>query len=149
MIVNRRTGLGDFAAPKACGGGAMLMRVAEGDRPYHCVKPSGMGQASAGLVQFKIGCDPTSASCVGPAAPSPPPFLGPYQTPEEVIAATKAASDQAALTQAGFMQTGWLDSLAAWVNSSSSGNAPDSTGPSPFVIGALVIAGIAALSVLR
>ena len=69
-------GLADFAEPKACEPGLMLLRVAEGRKPYHCVRPAkaGLGESSI-LTQMRFGCDPLSAGCVGGPDTGPTPWF--------------------------------------------------------------------------
>jgi hypothetical protein len=132
------------------------------------------------LTQMRVGCDPTSASCVGgtdvgpspwfcslpswlqttaqtqeckyaglivgqPAAPTLPPFIGAGQTPADVIGTTSTADIEARLMAAADQAS----AQNAQVDAQTPPDAGTPSGMSPFVIGALVIAGIAALSALR
>lgn len=76
-------------------------------------------------IEANIG--PYNAVCGGPAAPAIPIYVGPAQTPDEVIAATRAATDAQQRAQAEQQAAdAWLD-LPEWANPVAPSPSPDHT----------------------
>ena len=85
-------GVGDFAEPKACEPGLMLLRVAEGHKPYHCVRPSKVGALGAtispsGDITYPWYCG-TFPYAVGATIMGQDPACNP-PTPDQIRAAQK------------------------------------------------------------